>query len=104
MNRTVVDRVSVEAALLRKRARLTPAVATEWMVAKAVVIPAAVTGLVNRILHRTPQATREIPASLRRHAGVYVWRPTFGPDGLPDSDGEIVPLEEFEGPAKRTVH
>lgn len=96
MNRTVVDRVSVEAALLRKRARLTPAVATEWVVSKAVVIPAAVTGLVNRILHRAPTAAPEIPPSLKRHAGVYVWRPTFGRDGMPDADGEVVTVEEFE--------
>jgi hypothetical protein len=102
MNRTVVDRVSAEAALLRRRARLTPAAATEWVVAKAVIIPAAVTGLVNRILHRTAEVA-PIPPSLRRHAGVYVWRPTVGPDGLPDSIGEIVPLEELDETPDRPV-
>ena len=103
MNRTVVDRVSAEAALLRRRARLTPAIATEWVVKKAIVFPAAVTGLVNRILHRNAPVAPNIPPSLRRHAGVYIWRPTFGPDGLPDSDGEIVPLEEFNKLTDRPI-
>jgi hypothetical protein len=109
MNRTVVDRVSAEAALLRRRAKLTPAAATEWVVAKAVVIPAAVTGLVNRILHRTAQVAPVapvapiVPPSLRRHAGVYVWRPTFGPDGMPDPIGEIVPLDEFNKATERPI-
>jgi len=99
MNRSVIDRASIDAAVERRRARLTPAVATEWVVSKAVVIPAAFTSLVNRILHRAPSRA-PVPPSLRRHAVVYVWRPTFGPDGLPDSDGEIVPLEEFSRPRK----
>jgi hypothetical protein len=103
MNRIGVDRVSVEAALLRSRARLTPTTATEWVVAKAVVIPAAVTGLVNRILHRTAEVAPDVPPSLRRHAGVYVWRPIIGPDGLPDSVGEIVMLEELEEGTQRPV-
>ena len=89
--------------MLRKRARLTPSIATEWIVSKAGVIPAAVTGLVNRILHRAPHRIPEIPPSLRRHAGVYVWRPTIGPDGLP-TDGEIVPLEEFNSGARKQIH
>ena len=103
MSRSVVDRASIESAVARRRASLTPAAATEWVVSKAVIIPAALTGLVNRILHRGEHARPAVPPSLRRHAGVYVWRPSFGPDGMPDSDGEIVSLEEFNAHPRRPV-
>lgn len=100
MNRPVVDRTDIDAASERRRYGITPAAATEWVKSKAGGIPAAVTGLVNKILHRHPVAKVKMPRSLRRQAGVYVWRPTFGPDGLPDSDGEIVPVHEARLPPR----
>lgn len=101
MNRSVVDRAAIEAEVARRRASKQPTPQQEprtsygsWVAAKVFVIPTAMAGLFARMLHRPVEPPAVPSRPMRRRAGVYVWRPTFGPDGMPDSDGEIVPLEE----------
>lgn len=90
MNRSIVDRASIDAELARLRASKSADGHGGWA-AKVGVIPAAVAGLVNRIFHReTPQP---VPLQVaRRRAGVYVWRQAFGPDGQPLGEAEIIPV------------
>ncbi|HEU4994286.1 MAG TPA: hypothetical protein VFT29_05680 [Gemmatimonadaceae bacterium] len=100
MDRPIVDRSASDATPVtpatprRRRSDKTEHKQGGWA-AKVVVLPAAVVGLVNRILHREAQRPAPIRTA-RRRAGVYVWRQAIGPDGQPEGEGEIVPLPDAQ--------
>jgi hypothetical protein len=95
MGRQIISRSAVEAEAARRSAHLLgSSTYSHWVATKVMVIPATVAGLVTRILRKARPPEPEHAPLPRRHAGVYMWRPTFGPDGMPDSYGEIVPLDK----------
>jgi len=95
MGRQIMSRSEIEAEAARRSAHLvSSSTYSQWVAAKVLVIPATVAGLVSRILRKSPPPEPAQAPLPRRHAGVYMWRPTFGPDGMPDSCGEIVPLDK----------
>ena len=89
MQRFTVDRSAIKAEVERRKsaAPVSPAPAqpagagkpARWS-AKVFVVPAAVAEALSRLAHRTfsaPVAPPGEPHSMRRHRGVYIWRPTM---------------------------
>jgi hypothetical protein len=99
MGRQIISRSAVEAEAARRSAHLlNTSTYGSWVASKVSVLPATVAGLVARILRKSPPAEPDQAPTPRRHAGVYMWRPTFRPDGMPDSYGEIVPIDKPNKP------
>lgn len=111
MTRFTLDRAAVQAEVARRKASSavnpTPPVAPSVPVApsnrarwsaKVFVVPAAVAVALAKLATRTlfgpvsPQVVGE-PHSMRRHRGVYIWRPTMDQQGRTDAYGELVPID-----------
>jgi len=99
MGRQIISRSAVEAEAARRSAHL-PNTSTygSWVASRVLVLPATVAGLVARILRKASPPEPDHAPTPHRHAGVYMWRPTFRPDGMPESEGEIVRLDEIRQP------
>ena len=89
MQRFTVDRSAIKAEAERRKSAVpvSPAPAQPASVAKPArwsakvfVVPAAVAEALARLTHRTfsaPVTPPGEPHSMRRHRGVYIWRPTM---------------------------
>ena len=105
MQRFTVDRLAVQAEAERRKsaAPVSPAPAApasaprpaRWG-ARVFVVPAAVAHAFVRLAHRTfsaPATPPGEPHSMRRHRGVYIWRPTM--DQAADGDlGELANMPD----------
>lgn len=110
MTRSTLDRAAVLAEVARRQivAAATPASPVapatpvsknpaRWT-AKVFIVPAAVAHALAKLASRTlfgpvsPQVVGE-PHSMRRHRGVYIWRPTMDQQGHTDAYGELVSMD-----------
>jgi len=105
MQRFTVDRSAVQAEVERRKsaAPVSPASAkavsasksARWS-AKVFVVPVAVAEALARLAHRTFSASATPPGephSMRRHRGVYIWRPTMDQAG-DDAPGELANMPD----------
>ena len=105
MQRFTVDRSAVQAEVERRKSAApgsaVPAVPAStprparWS-ARVFVVPAAVAHAFARLAHRTfaaPATPPGEPHSMRRHRGVYIWRPTMDQAG-DDSPGELTNMPD----------
>ena len=103
MQRFTLDRSAVQAEVERRKsaapvspAPVVPANAVKparWS-AKVFVVPAAVADALARFAHRTfstPATPPGEPHSMRRHRGVYIWRPTMDQAG---DEGELARMPD----------
>ena len=103
MQRFTVDRSAVQAEVERRKSAApsssAPATSANsskparWS-AKVFVVPAAVAGALARFAHRTfshPATPLGEPHSMRRHRGVYIWRPTMDQAG---DEGELANMPD----------
>jgi hypothetical protein len=113
MTRFTVDRSIVRAEVERRKAvapaapvpgapvpapPASPAPSPRWS-AKVFIVPAAVAEAIARLATRTlfgPPNASPVgePHSMRRHRGVYIWRPTMDQQGRPDALGEILHMTD----------
>ena len=103
MQRFTLDRSAVQAEVERRKSAApgSPAPATPAKVvkparwsAKVFVVPAAVADALARLAHRTfsaPATPPGEPHSMRRHRGVYIWRPTMDQAG---DEGELANMPD----------
>ena len=110
MTRFTLSRSEIRAEVERRRAGVTPAQAAlpvpaaaesrpkRWS-AKVFVVPAAVADALARFAARTIHGIIDEPQvgerhSMRRHRGVYIWRPAM--DQLPDSarSDELIGMQD----------
>ncbi len=109
MTRSTLDRAALLAEAARRQvvAAATPASPVSpvtpvskparWS-AKVFIVPAAVAHALAKLASRTlfgpvsPQIVGE-PHSMRRHRGVYIWRPTMDQQGRSDAYGELVAMD-----------
>lgn len=109
MPRFTLDRAAVHAEVERRKAAtpakavpispaVTPPKPARWS-ARVFVVPAAVAQALSKLATRTLFGTvggppSGEPHSMRRHRGVYIWRPTRDQQGRPDAYGELVTMDD----------
>jgi hypothetical protein len=102
MTRSTLDRSAIQAEVERRKLAAPVAPATpnpaRWS-AKVFVVPAAVAEALARLATRTffgPASTSDggEPHSMRRHRGVYIWRPIMDQQERADGYGELAAMQD----------